>query len=594
MAELKIITCLGPEDDLDAFILRLINENPFDLTRWEIASESLGRIKNPHTVNALIDVLKRNESWAAYFNAAKILSRVKDPRAVDVLIDVIKHDESLARIKVAEILGQIKDPRAVDPLISALSSDSYKLRKEAVISLGKIKDPRAVSALIDALKDEYNDVRIEAVKSLGQIEYPCVMDALIESLDDTNREVRLCAVDSLEKMNEPRALFPLLTNTLADGDDERCSHAVMELVNHIDDPRSVDLLITLIKGEVYGSNLRRTAENALANIKDSHIIDPRLATAMADALKLRTEKAHNGRRLAFAETRMGKPLMPLWDGSESSADYARRVGVEPTLNLDLGEGIRLELVLIPAGKFMMGSKASPWAIDAKYQNNETQHEVTISYPYYMGKYVVTEKQYKSVMGRNPCEFRSEGYPVTDVSWKDAQDCCKKLSAVTGKTVLLPTEAEWEYACRAGSTTLFHTGNNWDFDMKRAGWYYGTSLSLDMDCKYYISRQQPNPVGQKEPNAWGLYDMHGNVNEWCQDWYGSYSSDPVTDPMGPIEPEGFSGWECRVQRGGSYLSHPEECRSAYRKPAQPDMLSSTWQTGFRVVVLEMSSIERRRN
>lgn len=245
---------------------------------------------------------------------------------------------------------------------------------------------------------------------------------------------------------------------------------------------------------------------------------------------------------------------PLWDGKESVADYAQRAGLPATKDIDLS-GERLELVLIPAGKFTMGSPANE---EGRF-NNETQHEVTLSAPFYMGKYDVTQAQWENVMGSNPSSFKDSKSPVESVSWNDA----KRFLARTGNGLKLPTEAQWEYACRAGTTTRFYSGNS-DADLERAGWYNtgGDTIS-------------PHPVGEKQANAFGLYDMHGNVYQWCEDWLGDYESSPKTDPNGPT-----TGAH-RVLRGGSRNYHPADCRSANRCGENPG--ERFYYVGFRVVV-----------
>ena len=243
---------------------------------------------------------------------------------------------------------------------------------------------------------------------------------------------------------------------------------------------------------------------------------------------------------ASGVVRAGEKPMPPWDGKESSADYAKRAGLEPTLTLDVGGGVKLELVLIPAGKFMMGSPAT----EKERLVNETQHEVTLSQPYYMSQYLVTQEQYEKVMGANPSVFKAAKNPVEQISWSTAQDFCKKLSATSGKMVRLPTEAEWEYACRAGSTTADCFGDN-ENGLADYAWYAGNSGGTT------------HPVGEKKPNAWGLYDMHGNVWEWCQDLFGDYPASAATDPQGPAQ------GAHHVLRGGSWFTVAAGCRSAIR-------------------------------
>ena len=226
--------------------------------------------------------------------------------------------------------------------------------------------------------------------------------------------------------------------------------------------------------------------------------------------------------------------------------------VEPPngLNLDLGGGVTMKLALIPAGKFMMGEV-------------EHQHEVTLSKPFYMGVTEVTQAQYEAIMGTNPSHFKGATNPVDRVSWDDATEFCKKLSEKTRRAVRLPTEAEWEYACRAGSKTRFCFGDA-EEGFEDYGWYGANSGNTT------------HPVGQKKPNAWGLYDMHGNVWEWCSDWYGEYAAGQAADPTGPAKGED------RVLRGGCWGDGPQACRLARRNWSGPDGRYGNF--GLRVVVV----------
>lgn len=224
--------------------------------------------------------------------------------------------------------------------------------------------------------------------------------------------------------------------------------------------------------------------------------------------------------------------------------------------------IGMKLVLIPKGTFMMGS---PIEEKGRY-NYEEQHQVTISQDYYLGMTEVTQRQYEKVMGINPSYFKGaavrESYtslhPVVRVTWDDAVEFCKRLSELpgekkAGRVYRLPTEAEWEYACRAGSKTAFSFGAS----PKSLGDYAWFGMN---------SKGQKHPVGQKKPNAWGLYDMHGNVAEWCSDRYGEYPKGAVIDPVGPREGSD------RVFRGGSTYTGSVGCRSAARRwniPVDPD-------------------------
>jgi formylglycine-generating enzyme required for sulfatase activity/tRNA A-37 threonylcarbamoyl transferase component Bud32 len=191
-------------------------------------------------------------------------------------------------------------------------------------------------------------------------------------------------------------------------------------------------------------------------------------------------------------------------------------------------------VQIPVGEFMMGGD--------KYADEKPLHKVKISKAFEIGKYEVTQAQWKAVMGANPSNFKGENLPVEQVSWNDTQEFIKKLNARNdGYIYRLPTEAEWEYACRAG-TTGDYAGN-----LDEMGWY--TASSGD----------KTHPVGEKKANAWGLYDMHGNVWEWCSDWYdGGYYG-----KSSEVDPKGSESGSARVERGGGWYGYAAYCRSAYR-------------------------------
>ena len=338
----------------------------------------------------------------------------------------------------------------------------------------------------------------------------------------------------------------------------------------------------------------------------------------------------------------GARVFPLWDGKETVASYAERVKLPATKSLDLGGGVTLDLVLIPAGQFIMGSEepAKPTitvedatrlivlggvgmavlllvlSIDcyrkrklsfslrtlllltittglclggiarrrlaleeaARYEkemvafnvlpsDEKPGHSVTITQPFYMGKYTVTQEQYTAVIGSNPSHFRGVNLPVETVSWNDATAFCKKLTEKLpnkSQSIRLPTEAQWEHACRAGTRTRFYTGDS-DIDLNAAGWFYANSGNTT------------HPVGQLKANALGLYDMYGNVWQWCQDSMRKYSPTTTSfqNPTGPTQES------ARVLRGGSWYIYPDNCRSASRNYDSP--VDRSHLIGFRIVL-----------
>ena len=223
---------------------------------------------------------------------------------------------------------------------------------------------------------------------------------------------------------------------------------------------------------------------------------------------------------------------------EVQKEIAMRLKKEVEEKVNLGNGVSLDLILIPPGKFMMGSPAS----EKGHRPDEKQHEVTLTKSYYIGKYEVTQEQWEAVMGVNPSEMKGKKFPANNVSWNDCQDFIKKLNAKMDGAYRLPTEAEWEYACRAGTTTAYS---------------FGDEITPN-DSNYNDSKTSvPKATGSYKPNAFGLYDMHGNVYEWCEDWCGDYLTGSVTDPKGPLTGKNH------VLHSGSFRGNQSDSRSSAR-------------------------------
>ena len=250
-----------------------------------------------------------------------------------------------------------------------------------------------------------------------------------------------------------------------------------------------------------------------------------------------------------------------------------------TIPFDLPDGAKpLEMVLIPAGTFMMGSPSD----ERGRSSDETQHQVTISQNFYLGKYEVTQAQWELIMGNNPSYYSDNpNRPVGKVSWNDCQQFMEQLNTMGFGIFRLPTEAEWEYACRAGTTTRFSFGDA--LECADSGevyceladqymWWWGNN-------EYGNHVDGTKEVGLKLPNPWGLHDMHGNASEWCSDWYQRYDKGDQIDPMGPESGLG------RVKRGGSYVRSLQNCRSADRSDELPG--NGFDYIGVRLVLVESS-------
>lgn len=260
--------------------------------------------------------------------------------------------------------------------------------------------------------------------------------------------------------------------------------------------------------------------------------------------------------------------LPMEEQRKYAAIY--RQGYAKTNSLALqstveANGESIVLQLIPPARFWMGSSLQHPGRD----NDETPHRVLISQPYYLGQYEITQSQWKAVMGENPSYFTQVGLqaPVEQVSYEDCEKFCAKLK------LRIPSEAEWEHACHAGTTSMYHFGNDIEY-LQHFSWYRD-------NCYEFMQPKQTHPVGQKLPNTWGLYDMHGNVEEWCEDCCeildglvktSCYYDSEISDPRS------YTG-SFRVIRGGCYIYHPLTCRVANRIPAKSSSQSNT--LGLRV-------------
>lgn len=296
-------------------------------------------------------------------------------------------------------------------------------------------------------------------------------------------------------------------------------------------------------------------------------------------------------RLAFAgwlEER-GDPrgeLLRLTHTLTQSISVPNRPELEARLRSLLQEGVQpvgpfwtndpgMRFAWIPRGIFLMDSPPSE---EGRYHDDETQHKVTLTKGFYMAVQLVTQEQWQAVMGNNPSNFKGEeNLPVETVSWEHCQEFMKKLRQKDQKPYRLPTEAEWEYACRAGTTMPFHFGEtisteqaNYDGKNIYGSEKKGKSRNQTTRGK---SRNQTTPVGTFPANPWGLHDVHGNLWEWCADWYDKYPNNDVADPQGP------GPREYRVLRGGAWFNNPEDCRSARRYGVVPYYGSSGY--GFRL-------------
>ena len=292
-----------------------------------------------------------------------------------------------------------------------------------------------------------------------------------------------------------------------------------------------------------------------AEQREDKFWDAAMAAGNKDGFEAYLERYPSGRYVSMAKVNIAR-LSPVSAPSVAARTTSRQPGTTFKDCPDCPE-----MVVIPAGAFLMGSKADPFASTQPSENEQPQYQVTIK-SFAIGKYEVTQEQWYAVMGTLPSRFKGRTLPVEQVTWGDAQEFVKKLSAKTGKNYRLPSEAEWEYAARAGSQAAYSFGDNVG-ELGRYAWFDENSV------------WKTHPVGEKLPNAFGLYDMYGNVSEWVQDcWNGNYHS-------APTDGRAWTTGDCsqRVVRGGSWYYDPPLLRSAFRSRYSSAL--RFYNLGFRV-------------
>ena len=281
--------------------------------------------------------------------------------------------------------------------------------------------------------------------------------------------------------------------------------------------------------------------------------------------------------LAVATAKKNESQEP--QATQRQKEAAASAGLPLEKTIELGNEVNMELVFIPAGEFDMGSPPS----EPKRDKDEGQHHIKLTKAFYMGKFEVTQLQYRVIMNDNKSKFGGDNLPVENVNWYETGRFLKKLSDKTELKFRLPTEAEWEYACRAGTTTAFNVGETIDSDLAN---YNAKSPYANGIVGVYLKRT--TDVGSYPPNAFGLYDMHGNVWEWCKDRYDKnyYKKTAPIDPKGPSESKADilkakGSNKARVIRGGAWNEKAHKCRSADRNKRQPGRNQK--HLGFRVVL-----------
>jgi len=499
--------------------------------------------------------LKDDPKVQAYFREKAYEFGIKGPGGYTTAIDAMKLLAQSAPLRTAEcrdkILAviQLQFTRGAPAERLAAGEaliDQHLLIAEAKLKEGKTTDATTAynEALVVARKinsKRAGDIqgKIDAIANRIKLEQRITgLEAEIKNNPDNKSAFRALLMIYLVEMDKPDEAARYLDPEL-----EEALRTYVPLAGK--DPKEVPEAGCLGLGDWY----RSLATGAKPAAKPAMLL--RAKGWYERYLEVHRKQDASGLKVKVELEKLTKEL------DELGVPKALLAALTPTLSLDLGSGVTMKLVLVKPGKFTMGSPVT----DRRREASEVPHEVTLTRNFYVGATEVTQGQYEAVMGRNPGAGGAE-YPVMMVSWNDAVAFCQRMTAKVGKTVRLPTEAEWEYSCRAGTKERYFFGDD-ERELTPYAWYI-----LDSDSRIHSA-------GRKKPNPLGLYDTCGNVWEWCSDWSAELPKDPATDPTGPA-----TGTE-RVVRGGSATSMPGLCRSPARSRMSPDTRQGL--IGFRVVV-----------
>ncbi|NEP63622.1 MAG: formylglycine-generating enzyme family protein [Symploca sp. SIO2G7] len=379
--------------------------------------------------------------------------------------------------------------------------------------------------------------------------------------------------DAFRLKDFKRMLYYKLNITEADiHSDEKYEDVIFEVVKDLARQNRIKELINAATETNSGNDkLKQVAKEYEIYLKSQ----PKPLENEINATQSSSQLQAFGFQLATVQINKKKELL---DQNQSEIIITYRPGRARFCVEDLVYGVTLEMVAIPAGTFRMGS---PKNEKESQEYERPQHQVAIQ-PFFMGKYLITQKQWEKVaafvpqvnyeLNPNPSRFAGDNQPVEQVSWYEAVEFCDRLSRYTGKQYRLPSEAEWEYACRAGETTPFYFGETITTDLANYNGAYTYSNAPNGEY-----RRKTTPVGSFPPNIFGLYDMHGNLWEWCADtWHGNYQG--ASKDGSPWL--GNDNHQRRLLRGGSWYSPPEGCRSGYRYKYDPNQGND--RISFRVV------------
>ncbi len=551
----------------------------------QIRSKAIATLRNHYADTAearlaLREAFDDTNEYIAYSAIVALSEIAKNSRhAVEVLIDAQQDKNPIVRLQVAGELIQIGQcvNESLALILDSLNSSQKILRLHAFLIVSSLNN--------SGLDDLYHDwsVHYSAINS--------AIPALKEALDDPSLKIRKIALSALSKIEgEPEITVPLLIDAIR-GKPEGVFEEAVEGIRHIGAAakEAIPDLIEIIKNhEKYSADgmvLPIQSAGAIGKMgSDAKSVIPELIEVFPDhpvlaieafaclsprdteALTLLNKALEDDDDIIRGEAKLViEKLEEKWAKESASSNIesskSETVTIDlPTITIDLpnlpSNAKPLKMVQIPAGTFMMGSPDNDYWRD----KDEIQHPVTLGQPFYLGVYVVTQAQWSAVMGTNPSYFYNQiNHPVENVSWNDCQEFIEKLNQMGKGVFRLPTEAEWEYACRAGTVTRYFWGND-------------EEKCIDYVWRLHETNLQTGEVGLRLPNAWGLYDMVGNVMEWCHDLYGKYKLSAQIDPIGPLNGKN------RVLRGNHWYFNVN--RSAKREFKSPDYTMG--YLGFRLV------------